>query len=224
MVIGGLLNGVKIDEDGAVYFTMNRTRWINKRRFLNGKSGRFGVPRKKPEPPNRAVFTGTYAKARHGKLTVWMNNAPIPMDAPPKREPDVRGSGSHHSNGDKVWMEGVDWMYAGASPIVVSQPCSCFQLRAHLDWYKRSYVPEVYRHSVGILDSNGNVIMHLGRYGNFDSVPGGKDGAKPGGTDIGMTSVRYISGTDNYLAFEDWGEKMVVLRLEYHAQETAPVR
>jgi len=222
MVIGGLFNGLKIDEDRSVYFTMNRTRWVDGRRFLNGKSGRFGMPPRK-EAPNRSVFTGTYAKARPGKLTVWMNNAPIPMDEPPKREPDVRGSGGHHSNGDKVWMQGVDWLYAGASPIVVSQPCSCFQLRAHLDWYKRSYVPEGYRHSIGILDTNGNVIGHVGRYANFDSAPGGPKGCKPGGTDIGMTSVRYIGGTDNYLAFEDWGEKMVVLRLEYHAEESAAI-
>jgi hypothetical protein len=85
------------------------------------------------------------------------------------------------------------------------------------------YVPESYRHSIGILDTNGNLIMHLGRYANFDSAPGGKDGCKPGGTDIGLTVVRYIGGTDNYLAFEDYGERLVVLKLNYHAEETVGI-
>jgi hypothetical protein len=66
--------------------------------------------------------------------------------------------------------------------------------------------------------------MHLGTYGNFDSAPGGREGCKPGGTDIGIICARFIGGTDNYLAFDDWGEKAVVLRLDYHAEETAPIR
>ena len=28
-------------------------------------------------------------------------------------------------------------------------------------------MPEAYRHSVGILDTAGNLIMHLGQYGNY---------------------------------------------------------
>jgi hypothetical protein len=113
-------------------------------------------------------------------------------------------------------------MFAGTSP-VVEGGCICPRMRTHLDWYSRVYVPEGYRHSIGILDTNGNLVMHLGRYANFDTAPGGKDGCRPGGTDIGMTSARYISGTDNYLAYQDWGERIVVLRLEYHAEETAAI-
>jgi hypothetical protein len=29
--------------------------------------------------------------------------------------------------------------------------------------------------------------------------------------------------TDNYLVFDDYGERLVVLRLDYHAEETAQV-
>jgi hypothetical protein len=65
--------------------------------------------------------------------------------------------------------------------------------------------------------------MHMGRYANFDSAPGGKDGCKPGDTDIGITSSRFISGTDNYLVFEDWGDRLVVLKLDYHAEEACAI-
>jgi hypothetical protein len=41
-------------------------------------------------------------------------------------------------------------------------------LRVWLDWHKRSFVPEAYRHLIGVLDANGNSILHLGQYGNFD--------------------------------------------------------
>ena len=87
----------------------------------------------------------------------------------------------------------------------------------------RAYVPEMYRHAIGIVDTNGNLIMHLGRYGNFDTVPGGKDGCKPGSDDIRFTAPRYVGGTDNYLAIPDWGEKIVVLKLAYHAEETVGI-
>jgi hypothetical protein len=47
--------------------------------------------------------------------------------------------------------------------------------------------------------------------------------AKPGSTDVPMTLVRAIGGTDNYLAFADWGERLTVLKLNYHVEETAAV-
>jgi hypothetical protein len=93
-----------------------------------------------------------------------------------------------------------------------------------VDWYKRTFVPEAYRHSIGILDTAGNLIMHLGRHANFDSAPGGKSGAKRGESDIGIAMARYISGTDNYLCFEDSGERLVVLKLDYHAEKTVSIK
>jgi hypothetical protein len=65
--------------------------------------------------------------------------------------------------------------------------------------------------------------MHLGRYGNFDDAPGGKNGTKPGGEDIGIMYVRFISATDNYVVYGDWAEKLVSLRLTYHAEESVPL-
>jgi hypothetical protein len=53
---------------------------------------------------------------------------------------------------------------------------------------------------------------------------GGYDDAlamKPGSEDIALTLPRFLSGTDNYLCFDDWGERLVVLRLRYHAAAAA---
>jgi hypothetical protein len=93
-------------------------------------------------------------------------------------------------------------------------------MRFHLDWYKRVFVPEAYRHSIGVLDTAGNLIMHIGSYGNFDSGDGPGSRVPVGGDGIGLTLPRFVSGTDNYLCFDDWGERLVVLKLGYHAEES----
>jgi hypothetical protein len=211
-IIGNLMAGSLIDEDRSVYLTMRRPRLIDGRPFLAGKAGTFGAPNDKK---NRTAFMGTFLKARFNTLKAQLGRAVIPMDKKPDRPADA-------TQGTHVWMEGANWLYAGACPIVPGG-CSCPSSRFHVDWYKRSYVPEAYRHSIGVLDTSGNLIMHLGRYANFDSAPGGKEGCRPGDTDIGTTTPRYIGGTDNYLAFEDWGERFVVLRLTYNAEETVPI-
>jgi hypothetical protein len=210
-VVGGLINGLQLDEDMRIYLNMSATRLVGGKKFLDGRAGIFGSADGK-----RSAFTGTYVKADPGTLKVLRSNSIIKMEEPPTRPPDMA---KYKAN---IWAEHADWLYAGASPIV-GGGCSCPQSRFHLDWYKRSYVPELYRHSIGILDTNGNLIMHLGSYANFDSAPGGRDGCKPGGTDIGTTAARYIGGTDNHLVFADCGDRIVVLKLDYHAEEACAI-
>jgi hypothetical protein len=145
-------------------------------------------------------------KTRGKDVRLLLKKAVIPLDPLPDRPMELQGA----------WVKGAEWLYAGASPIV-SGGCSCPSMRHHLDWYKRSYVPEAYRHSIAILDTNGNLIMHPGRYGNFDSACSPK-------AEIGITMLRFVSGTDNYLCFEDWGERLVVMKLGYHAKGTAGIK
>jgi len=121
------------------------------------------------------------------------------------------------------WVEGAEWFYAGSSPIVPPMHCSCPTLRGYLDWYKRSFVPESYRHSIGVLDTNGNLILHIGRYGNLDSADGPRSMIPIGGDQIGICANRFISATDNYMVFDDNGERVTVLKLNYHAEETASI-
>jgi hypothetical protein len=93
-------------------------------------------------------------------------------------------------------------------------------MRIHTDWYKRTFVPEAYRHSIGILDANGNLIMHLGKYGVYGEG-NDREGSK---NDIRMSMVRFVSGTDRYICFEDWHAQVIVLKVAYHAVETTSIQ
>jgi hypothetical protein len=208
-----LINGVQMDEETALYFVNSRTRLFGQKAFLAGRGGTFGAPE---DNANRNPFTGTLIKTIPRKqCLVLLQSAPVPLDQLPQRPADMW-------KGQRCWVEGAQWLYAGASPIVAGG-CSCPNQRLHTDWYKRTYVPEAYRHSIGILDTNGNLIMHLGRYGNLDSADGPKSKIPVGGDEIGITIPRYVSGTDNYLCFSDLGDRIMLLRLNYCAEETVGI-
>jgi hypothetical protein len=96
-------------------------------------------------------------------------------------------------------------------------------MRIHTDWYKRTFVPEQYRHSIGVVDTAGNLILHIGQYGNFDSGNGPASKIPVGGDGIAFSDARMVSGTDNYLCFSDRGERVIVLKLNYQAEETVAV-
>ena len=85
--------------------------------------------------------------------------------------------------GGKSWVENAEWMYGGVSrdgfiphwaPI-----CACWNSRGALDYFGRSFVTELGRSCVAVLDTNGNLIMRVGRYGNVDDgVPLVKTGGR----------------------------------------------
>ncbi|MBA4387536.1 MAG: hypothetical protein C0404_06115 [Verrucomicrobia bacterium] len=217
---GGVMGGVQMDEDGNVYFVSIMTRMFGDKSFLYNRGttagSKEGINRYNAHP-----CTGTLFKTKDRNVRFLKKKAAVPLEPVPQRPTDVVGCGPFgppYIGSGEEWVEGVDWMYAGVSPAVPSG-CTCPSVRLHLDWFKRTYVPEQYRHSIGILDTNGNLIMHLGRYGNHDDVLR----AKPGSEDIGLTGPRFISGTDNYLAFDDWGERIVTMKLNYHAEESTMI-
>jgi hypothetical protein len=224
VVMGDLINGTMIDEDGALYFVNSRPRVLDpkgEKYFLAGNGGTFGAP---DDKSNRNPFTGTLVKAKPGQdCFALIRRAPVSLDASdlPQRTADVMSVNFSNVFGKEAgaWIEGAEWLYAGASPIV-STGCSCPTQRLHTDWYKRTFVPEAYRHSFGVLDTAGKLIMHLGRYGNFDDA----QKLKPGDADIPISFVRYVSATDNFICFEDWGERFMALKIAYHAEETVPIR
>jgi hypothetical protein len=169
-------------------------------------------------------FTGTLMKVPpSGAQVISLAQAQIKPDPPPERPMDLCQTSYGFTKPDG-WIEGAAWAYAGASPIVPNG-CSCPNMRHCTDWYKRSFVPEAYRHSVGILDAAGNLIMHLGRYGNADSGRG-PDSPIPVGEDgIGFCHMHYVTATDRYLCVSDIGnERIVVLKLGCHAEETAGIQ
>jgi hypothetical protein len=65
----------------------------------------------------------------------------------------------------------------------------------------------------------GPIVKETARHGNQDDALA----MKPGVDDIPMTLVRFVSGTDRHLCFEDNGERLVVLKLNYHAEESVGI-
>jgi hypothetical protein len=208
VIAGHNIQGVDIDEDGGLYFMVNRVRLHDRKHFLSGRMGVFGGE------SGQTPFTGTLVKSAGRDVRILTEKstrrAPIQLDQAPVRPPEVSEAGRGGRGKGFCWVEGAEWFYAGASPTMPKR-CPCKRVRGCLDWYKRSFVPEAYRHSIGIVDGNGNLILHMGRYGNFDS-----DG-------IAMAGTRFVSATDNYAVFDDNGERITVVRLDYHAEETVPI-
>ena len=219
-VVGSLINGVRIDEDRELYFVNNRSRIAGNRPFLSDRTGRFG------EKGIQHLMSGTLMRTAPEQARILLARSAVPMADLPKGPAELMTMGFHNVYGkdSRAWAKGARWLYAGATPIVQDAACSCPTQRFHLDWYKRSYVPEAYRHSIGVVDANGNLIMHIGRYGNYDSGHGAKSRVPVGGDNIAMIQPRFVSGTDDRLVFTDWCERIVVLKLNCHAEETVGIR
>ncbi len=217
VIAGGTMAGVHMDEDGDLYFTVLRNKMVNGKPFLAGRGGNFGTD-EPIDKHNRNPFVGALVKSRPENVKFLQPHAKVALDPAPTRPVDVTGG-----KGGSAWVEGAKWIYAGAGPQSAAG-CTCPSMRPHLDWYKRTFLPESYRHSIGVVDTNGNLIMHIGSYGNFDSGDGPDSMIPVGGDNIGLTLPRFVSGTDNYLCFDDWAEKLVVLKLSYHEEESAGIQ
>jgi hypothetical protein len=170
-------------------------------------------------------MTGTFMKTRGAGVRILRGGAVVPVEPLPDRAPDLIDTpyaAAVYEKASWAWAEGAEWMYAGASPITF-RGCSCPSPRFCTDWYRRSFVPEAYRHSIAVLDTNGNLVMHIGQYGNLDSADGPASRIHPGGDGIGMFHPRAVGATDNYVVFSSWEEWVTALAIGYHAEETAAI-
>lgn len=222
--VGRHMDGVEIDEDGKLYFLCDKMRVVGGGHlpFLHGRGGTFGGP---PKPGNPYPMTGTLLKTRGKDANILVGGAPVPLDPIPARPPDLIDSpyeGPDYAKGTWAWAEGAEWMYAGVSPVRF-RGCNCPSPRFALDWYKRTLAPEAYRHSIAVLDANGNLVLHIGRYGNLDSADGPGSKIPVGDDGIAVFHPRAVSATDNYIVFSSWEEWVTVLKIEYHAEESAPL-
>jgi hypothetical protein len=117
-----------------------------------------GAPR---TPDGQALLnprSGTLLKFRPGKgkvVTAGEKWVPVPLK--PGEEPKAP------SQLARRWVTGAEWMYGG-----VGYCGTEWGSRPALDLYARSFVPETDHFSVAVLDTNGNLITRIGRYGNVD--------------------------------------------------------
>jgi hypothetical protein len=207
----GMLHGTEIDDEGYIYTMAGLNRYYDGKPYPN---------------PNAC----TVIKYKPGKLKVLSasGRAPLPLPAANRPERPLDGAGA--SIGE-VWVEGAEWMYGGvgfngfnAGPL---GGCDCYTSRFDLDDFARSFAPEVDHNSVAVLDRNGNLILRVGRYGNYDDgVPLVKEEASPharslGGDEVSLFHAQYVgTHTDRRLYIADAGNMRILgVKLGYHAEE-----
>jgi len=144
-------------------------------------------------------------------------------------------------------------MYGGVG-FCVPGACVCWNSRFDLDYFNRSFAPEPLLCSVAVLDSAGNLILRVGRYGNVDDGiplriadrglrnedagtggsaggPGNPQSEIPnprslGGDEVALAYAGYVAAdTDRRLFIADAGNARVLsVKLWYHTTERVPLR
>lgn len=113
----------------------------------------------------------TYVKTKSGGRFLNSEAKVLPMkeEDKPKREPEIFAA---DMAGD-TWAEGASWTLGGVGFDGKRNHCRCAsQSRAALDLYSRSFLPEIDRYSVLMVDANGNELLRIGKYGNLeDGLP-----------------------------------------------------
>ena len=203
--VGWLNGGIDLDLQGNAYVA------LRDRRVLDGKP--FG----KVMWGNGALVK-IKAKDLAASRVLTAENGLVPdpylLTDKPARPQDVEAR----------WVEGAQWMY-GSAPVGEQWGCCCKSGRFKVDSFGRSFVPEGWRYDVAVLDTNGNLILLIGQYGNADSA-GPQSRVPLGGDEIGLFDAHFVTTqTDRRLFIADVGNgRIVSATLDYHASERVPVK
>ncbi len=217
-VVGGLpmTDGLALDAQGNIYVLAAANR------VLDGE----------PYPLERAETLVKFPADGGRVLSKTRGAIPLPADQHPDRPVDVeRGFAG------PAWVEGAEWMYGGVGYGGFNSSrggggCACWNARFDLDLFARSFVTELNRFRVAVLDTNGNLILRLGKYGNVDDgVPLIRDGGPEnprsvGGDEVALCHPSYVAThTDRRLFIADYGNyRILSVKLGYHAEETVALR
>jgi hypothetical protein len=211
------VDGVGIDRDDNIYFMHTPSRVLDGKPYLNEMSE-------------------TLTKVRPGKVKVISRNPGVPVPLPeaeaPKRKLDLYAGGVGQG-----WIEGAEWMYggvgyAGFNSSHAGGGCACWFSRFALDYFARSIVPEPQLFGVAVVDSAGNLITRIGRYGNVDDGkplvghPELKSPHSLGGDEVGLFHACYTgTHTDRRIFISDVGNgRILSVKLDYHATEKTPLK
>ncbi|MCK6473824.1 MAG: SMP-30/gluconolactonase/LRE family protein [Planctomycetes bacterium] len=209
-----IIDGLHIDQDDAVYLMAGSTRMIGAKTYFSD-------------------FTGTLMKFSLNKgrvLTMGSNREPVPLTVRPDGPPSIRGTVQGNA-----WVKDADWFYGGVgysgrgagSERAGGATCACYNTRFAMDYFNRSFAPEFDRCKIAVVDTNGNLILRFGQYGNADDgkpmVPGGGSPAARsiGGDEVGLFYPVYVgTHSDRRVFVSDPGNARIVsVKLGYHAEE-----
>jgi len=217
--IGGLpmTDGLAMDKDDNLYVLAAANR------VLDGK-----------EYPLERAETLMKFRPGKGRIVSTSKRAPIQITRAdgPKRPFDlVKG------NTGAAWAEGTEWLYGGVgfggfNSSKGGGGCACWNARFALDLFARSFATELNRFRVAVLDTNGNLILRLGKYGNVDDgVPlvkaGGPKSPRPvGGDEVALCHPSYVAAhTDHRLFIADYGNyRILSVKLGYHTTERVALK
>ncbi len=184
----------------------------------------YPASRRRPADRPHNPRSGTLMRFPLGEgRLLSLDGAPVPLPEPPERAPDVSGA----------WVEGADWMAGGFGwHGRYGHDGGWLDSRFALDYFARSFAPEPHRYQVGVLDSNGNLILRVGQYGNVDDgMPLVKDGGPPnpqsiGGDEVGLFHPAFVAThSDHRLFIADPGNARIVsVKLGYHTDELVPLK
>jgi hypothetical protein len=134
----------------------------------------------------------------------------------------------------RFWVKGAEWLYPGVGFIHPTAPCQCWKSRYTVDHFGRVFAPETIRNQIAVLDTNGNLMLHIGKYGNVDDgVPMIRDqrfrSREPrsiGGDEVALAYANYVvSHSDRRLFIADGANgRLLSVRLDYLAQEVLPLK
>jgi len=208
------LYGVAIDRNDGIYVMTAATRIFAGKRYYND-------------------MTGTLMKMRPRRSRILTTSKRIPVPLSEANYPDRRRDVVSAMQGS-AWVQEPEWMYGGVGFGGKNRGvgCACWNFRFAHDYFARSFAPEMDRYRVAALDTAGNLILRIGKYGNADDgkplvAKGGP--ANPrlvGGDEVALFHAPYLAThTDRRLFIADPGNgRVLAVKLDYHATERVALK
>jgi hypothetical protein len=200
--VGATMNGrgVAMDRDGNIYSTIGSGTLPAGQKVLDGIAG-SGAGLESWVWCGR----GTLVKFRgqgDGKFPLSVGESAVKLGA-----------------GQGEVRPGALWAYGGITN--QTRDCMCHSISYDMDYFARHWIPANQLGSVMVIDSNGNRVARLGRYGNVDDtdadVKAGKDGLR-------FVWSRAVAVSDTALYVTDTGNHRILkAALKYAAEEVVPL-
>jgi len=202
------------------------------------KDGWYGKPQRGlpvGAPWNRPYFNfylyqyGSIFKFGPEGGVIYNSGEPKVGDNP--RPADVPADAKEYRNAyfsAVVWLAGAKWEYRGFGLCAnrtenCGDPgCSCMSSRFCMDESERLFVPDVFRCSIGVVDTAGNEITRFGAYGNVDSA--GPKSLIPEPSIPFTSPTAVVVGKDKAYVADRKSRRIAVINLKWAAQETCELR
>jgi hypothetical protein len=199
-------NGVAMDREGNLYAAI--LNYLPEKQISDAKTCYiFGL--KKSVSINALGGVGSWIKFKKG------SNYPLSITKFTDKGESVNEGVSLLSNGTlSLTISNPEWIWSGLSS--QGGGCSCHHVRPEMDYYARQWIPTNHLNSIVVLDSNGNLIVRFGCYGNVDDslrdIKAGQDGLR-------FAWIKSITTSDNFLYVADRPNRRILKALISYHQE-----